>query len=101
VFGVDLEFLLQRESGSHDVQPGAIPTVIERCLFEIESRGLKEVGICMRNFQSIIYFKLTISRSQIGLLVQAQKSTYLRMALTEVRNSISYYTYTVYNGLFT
>jgi hypothetical protein len=46
VFGVELEFLLQRECGSHDVPPGTIPSLIERCLFEIESRGLREVGIC-------------------------------------------------------
>jgi hypothetical protein len=47
VFGVDLQFLLQREAGNDVVPPGAIPSVMERCLFEIESRGLSEVGICM------------------------------------------------------
>ena len=46
VFGVELKFLLQREAGNGDVLPGAIPFIIERCLFEIESRGLSEVGIC-------------------------------------------------------
>jgi GTPase-activating protein BEM2 len=47
VFGVELNFLLKREAADGDVLPGAIPFVIERCLHEIESRGLSEVGICM------------------------------------------------------
>lgn len=46
VFGVDLMTLLRRETGSHDVPPGTVPAVIERCLSEIEKRGLTEVGIC-------------------------------------------------------
>jgi hypothetical protein len=46
-FGVELNFLLQREAANGDVLPGAIPFVIERCLYEIESRGLSEVGICV------------------------------------------------------
>lgn len=45
VFGVELDFLLQREAGSADVEPGTIPSVIRRCLYEVESRGLSEVGI--------------------------------------------------------
>ncbi|KAJ7511353.1 rho GTPase activating protein 22 [Mycena galericulata] len=45
VFGVDLNFLLRREIGADDVPPGTIPSIIERCLSEIESRGLTEVGI--------------------------------------------------------
>ncbi|KAG5636991.1 hypothetical protein H0H81_006167 [Sphagnurus paluster] len=45
VFGVELEFLLQREAGNHPVDPGAIPSVVEQCLREVESRGLSEVGI--------------------------------------------------------
>ncbi|KAH7883403.1 hypothetical protein F5I97DRAFT_1814988 [Phlebopus sp. FC_14] len=45
VFGVELEFLLQRESGGGDVEAGAIPSVIARCLLEVETRGLSEVGI--------------------------------------------------------
>ncbi|KAJ7815319.1 rho GTPase activating protein 22 [Mycena olivaceomarginata] len=45
VFGVDLNFLLRREFGSDDIPPGTIPSVIERCLTEIETRGLTEVGI--------------------------------------------------------
>ncbi|KAK1224297.1 rho GTPase-activating protein [Marasmius sp. AFHP31] len=44
VFGVELEFLLERESEG-EVLPGAIPSVIRRCLAEIEGRGLTEVGI--------------------------------------------------------
>jgi GTPase-activating protein BEM2 len=46
VFGVDLQFLLIREANNDGVQPGSIPSVIERCLQEIEDRGLTEVGIC-------------------------------------------------------
>jgi len=46
VFGVELNFLLRREAGNGEVQPGTIPSVVERCLFEIEHRGLSEVGIC-------------------------------------------------------
>lgn len=47
VFGVQLNFLLQREAAGGNVLPGAIPFVIERCLYEIECRGLSEVGICV------------------------------------------------------
>ncbi|PCH35674.1 hypothetical protein WOLCODRAFT_28060 [Wolfiporia cocos MD-104 SS10] len=45
VFGVDLAFLLQREAGGNDVQPGAVPSVVERLIAEVEKRGLTEVGI--------------------------------------------------------
>ncbi|KAJ7259136.1 hypothetical protein B0H12DRAFT_1014571 [Mycena haematopus] len=45
VFGVDLNYLLHREAGTDDVPPGTIPSVMERCLAEIEERGLTEVGI--------------------------------------------------------
>jgi len=45
VFGVDLEFLLQREAGGSAVPPGAIPSFLEKCLLEVEARGLTEVGI--------------------------------------------------------
>ncbi|GLB37976.1 putative GTPase-activator protein for Rho-like GTPases [Lyophyllum shimeji] len=45
VFGVELEFLLQREGGNEPVPPGAVPFVIEQCLSEVEARGLTEVGI--------------------------------------------------------
>ena len=46
VFGVELHFLLQREAGNEPVKPGTIPLVIEKCLSEVEARGLTEVGIC-------------------------------------------------------
>jgi hypothetical protein len=46
VFGVDLQVLLKREASGGEVQPGVIPSIIERCLNEIERRGLTEVGIC-------------------------------------------------------
>ncbi|KAF7331838.1 Rho GTPase activating protein 22 [Mycena kentingensis (nom. inval.)] len=45
VFGVDIAFLLRREIGVDDIPPGTLPSVIERCLSEIEGRGLTEVGI--------------------------------------------------------
>ncbi|KAJ7747010.1 rho GTPase activating protein 22 [Mycena metata] len=45
VFGVDLDVLLRREVGSAEIPPGTIPSVIERLLSEIETRGLTEVGI--------------------------------------------------------
>ena len=53
VFGVELEFLLQKEAGGQGqgqgqgVQPGAIPSIIQVCLAEVEARGLSEQGICM------------------------------------------------------
>jgi hypothetical protein len=47
VFGVDLEFLLQREANGAQPEIGAIPSVIQACLSEVESRGLDEVGICV------------------------------------------------------
>lgn len=46
VFGVELEFLLRRETGNETIPPGTIPLVVDQCLSEIESRGLTEVGIC-------------------------------------------------------
>ncbi|KAH7912708.1 hypothetical protein BJ138DRAFT_1147682 [Hygrophoropsis aurantiaca] len=45
VFGVDLQFLLQREAGGQDVEAGTVPFVIHNCLSEVETRGLSEVGI--------------------------------------------------------
>ncbi|KAF7977931.1 hypothetical protein HWV62_1997 [Athelia sp. TMB] len=45
VFGVELPFLLKREAANGEVLPGAIPFIIERCLYEVETRGLTEVGI--------------------------------------------------------
>lgn len=52
VFGVELEFLLERESGGEEVLPGTIPSVIASCLTEVETRGLSEVGICECGFPS-------------------------------------------------
>ena len=46
MFGVELDFLLQREAPDGEVQPGAIPSVLERLINEVERRGLTEVGIC-------------------------------------------------------
>jgi len=45
IFGVSLPFLLKREAGSDEIPRGAIPSVITKCLAEIEKRGLQEVGI--------------------------------------------------------
>ncbi|KAI0919200.1 hypothetical protein AcV5_002181 [Taiwanofungus camphoratus] len=45
VFGVELDFLLEREAGFGEVQPGAIPSVVERLVTEVEKRGLTEIGI--------------------------------------------------------
>ncbi|EJD07051.1 uncharacterized protein FOMMEDRAFT_118141 [Fomitiporia mediterranea MF3/22] len=44
VFGVDLTFLVRRESGG-EVPLDAVPRVLELCLKEIEDRGLTEQGI--------------------------------------------------------
>jgi hypothetical protein len=45
VFGLELNHLLQREA-EMPVLPGIIPRVIHERLFEVETRGLSEVGIC-------------------------------------------------------
>ncbi|THG94626.1 hypothetical protein EW026_g6885 [Hermanssonia centrifuga] len=45
VFGVDLEYLLERDSPDGDVPSGTIPPVILRLIEEVESRGLQEIGI--------------------------------------------------------
>ncbi|KAH7098312.1 hypothetical protein BKA62DRAFT_642445 [Auriculariales sp. MPI-PUGE-AT-0066] len=45
VFGVELQFLLERETGSTDVPPGTIPQIITLLLEAIEARGLEEEGI--------------------------------------------------------
>lgn len=46
VFGVDLDFLLRRETGGGEVPADVVPQVLELCLKEIEERGLTEQGIC-------------------------------------------------------
>lgn len=48
VFGVDLFALVQREAPNGEPQPGTVPSFFERCLSEVEGRGLEEVGICKR-----------------------------------------------------
>jgi len=45
VFGVELDFLLQREAGDNEVAVGALPRILEQCLSEIEAHGLQEVGL--------------------------------------------------------
>ncbi|EMD33011.1 hypothetical protein CERSUDRAFT_161123, partial [Gelatoporia subvermispora B] len=45
VFGVGLDVLLQREASDGEVPPGAIPSVVQRLITEVETRGLTEVGI--------------------------------------------------------
>ncbi|KZT72385.1 hypothetical protein DAEQUDRAFT_664500 [Daedalea quercina L-15889] len=44
-FGVDLDVILKRESTDDDIPLGAVPSVLERLISEVESRGLTEVGI--------------------------------------------------------
>lgn len=61
VFGVNLEFLVQREVGSEDIPPGTIPQIISLCLSEIESRGLTEVGI----------YRIAGAQSEINALREA------------------------------
>lgn len=46
IFGVDLTALLQRENHGEDPLAGTLPTFVQICLSEIESRGFSEVGIC-------------------------------------------------------
>ncbi|EIW54075.1 uncharacterized protein TRAVEDRAFT_132023 [Trametes versicolor FP-101664 SS1] len=45
VFGVELDFLLQRECPEDEVPAGTVPAVLERLINEVEQRGLTEVGI--------------------------------------------------------
>ncbi|KAG2153395.1 hypothetical protein DEU56DRAFT_727081 [Suillus clintonianus] len=45
VFGVELEFLLEREANGAQPEIGSIPSVMLTCLSEVEYRGLSEVGI--------------------------------------------------------
>ncbi|KAF9784053.1 hypothetical protein BJ322DRAFT_1109900 [Thelephora terrestris] len=44
LFGIDLKVLIQREFGDNP-PPGAVPSMLEICFREVESRGLPEVGI--------------------------------------------------------
>ena len=53
VFGVELEYLLQRDAGGMDLQPGAIPIVIDRLIAYVENKGLTDVGICEYRFVSM------------------------------------------------
>ncbi|KIK60980.1 hypothetical protein GYMLUDRAFT_43514 [Collybiopsis luxurians FD-317 M1] len=66
VFGVELNFLLQRESGGNPVSPGTIPSVVERCIAEVETRGLTEVGIYRMAGASseIAYLKEAFNRGE-------------------------------------
>ncbi|THH29042.1 hypothetical protein EUX98_g5142 [Antrodiella citrinella] len=45
VFGVDLDYLLQRDAGGVEPQPGAIPSVIDRLMWFVENKGLTDIGI--------------------------------------------------------
>ncbi|KIJ51425.1 hypothetical protein M422DRAFT_158043 [Sphaerobolus stellatus SS14] len=45
VFGVELDFLLEREAGGNEVPIGAVPRILDMCLNEIEAHGLQEVGL--------------------------------------------------------
>lgn len=51
VFGVELDFLLQRECPEDEVPAGTVPAVLERLINEVEQRGLTEVGICASFFR--------------------------------------------------
>lgn len=62
VFGVELQFLLEREADGEEVLPGTIPCVIASCLSEVETRGLSEVGICEPVFPSWRRLSLTSMR---------------------------------------
>ena len=62
VFGVELEFLLEREADGAEVVPGTVPSVIASCLTEVETRGLSEVGICESVFPSWGQLSLTSMR---------------------------------------
>ena len=63
VLGVDLKVLIDREFGD-DPPPGAIPSMLETCFREVESRGLPEVGICRLSFSATaIYFLRNFGRS--------------------------------------
>ncbi|EKM53679.1 uncharacterized protein PHACADRAFT_198103 [Phanerochaete carnosa HHB-10118-sp] len=61
VFGVDLETLLKRESPDGEISPGAVPSIIQRLIAEVESRGLTEVGI----------YRLAGAHSEVGVLRDA------------------------------
>ncbi|TIB18890.1 hypothetical protein E3P92_00350 [Wallemia ichthyophaga] len=45
VFGVDLSEVVRREHGDEGIENGDIPILIDKCLNEIEKRGLLETGI--------------------------------------------------------
>lgn len=51
MFGVELDFLLQRECPEDEVPAGTVPAVLERLINEVEQRGLTEVGICTSLFR--------------------------------------------------
>ncbi len=63
VFGVDLEYLLERDSPDGDVPSGTIPPVILRLIEEVESRGLQEIGICQQLSSSFYLVLKTFYRS--------------------------------------
>jgi len=62
VFGVPLAFLLEREYGPNVL---GIPSFLERCLEEVETRGFSEDGICMFSYFSCVGAKRNGTRSYI------------------------------------
>lgn len=65
MFGVELNFLLEREYGGGPVPPGTIPFVIERCLAQVEARGMTEVGIC-EYFHVLHQFRFELSTDRMA-----------------------------------
>ena len=83
VFGVELEFLLRRETGSEHVPWGTVPTIIEQCLSEVESRGLSEVGIC--TFDSLLSLAIIKLKSILSFQKRSDCGGYNRNQLTQGR----------------
>ncbi|KAG6849126.1 hypothetical protein H0H93_011142 [Arthromyces matolae] len=54
VFGVELDFLLQREAEDGPAEPGAIPFVIEQCLSEVEAMQLDNLENRLRQIRSVV-----------------------------------------------
>lgn len=93
VFGVELEFLLEREADEEDVPPGTIPSVMASCLTEVETRGLSEVGICRSLCREHSFFDVDAPQIALqGLLLKSMRfvmrSTGVKALLLRARMSM-------------
>lgn len=86
VFGVELSYLIERETGSPDPPAGAVPQILNMLLEEIETRGLTEEGICRS--PSHEFRTKSLTEMQIALPASRARTTQLSRSSTPGDQSI-------------